>query len=318
MTKHEAGPDVERQLIAQIESLWNGRVNAGVVLAGGDDCAIVQCPAAGDELLLTSDQVIENQHFTPGRHPPQALGRKALVRSLSDIAAMGGQPLYFLQTLSLPRWALGEWHDAFQQGVRRAAEDLEVPQLTLVGGDVARGDRFVVSVTVVGVVERSTALRRSGARPGDRVYVSGTLGGSALGLRILLGGEDLDGSHPAVRRHCWPQPRLALGRALRQIPASAAIDVSDGLATDANRLAAASEVAVAIDPRSVPLFSGSRLEDALHSGEEYELLCTLAPGSEPPPGEELTPIGRVERGSGVWLDSAHGRKRLGPEGFSHF
>ena len=318
MSKREAGPDLERQLITQIESLWNGRVNAGVVLAGGDDCAIVRGPSAGEELLLTSDQVIEHQHFVPGKHPPQALGRKALVRSLSDIAAMGGRPLYFLQTLSLPSWALGEWHDGFQQGLRQTAEDLQVPQLMLVGGDVARGDCFVVSVTVVGVVERSTALRRSGARPGDRVYVSGSLGGSALGLRLLLGGDDPEGSHPAVQRHCCPQPRLALGRALREIPASAAIDVSDGLATDANRLAAASEVAVAIDPGSVPLFPGSCLEDALRSGEEYELLCTLAPGSELPAGEDLTPIGRIERGSGLWLDSAHGRERLVPDGFSHF
>lgn len=318
MSKQEAGPDVERQLISQIESLWNGCANSGVVLAGGDDCAIVRAPSGDDELLLTSDQVIEHQHFLPGKHLPQALGHKALVRSLSDIAAMGGRPLYFLQTLSLPRWALGEWHDQFQQGMRQAAESLQVPQLMLVGGDVARGDRFVVSVTAVGGIERSSALLRSGARPGDRVYVSGTLGGSALGLRILLSGEDPDGGHPAVQKHCWPQPRLALGRALRKIPASAAIDVSDGLAMDANRLAAASRVAIIIDPGSVPVFPGACLEDALRSGEEYELLFTLAPGSEPPSGDRLTPIGRIECGSGVWLDSARGRKRLSSEGFSHF
>ena len=311
-------PGEEGRLIAEIETLWEGRSNPGLVLAGGDDCAIVQPPSGAVELLLATDQIVEGRHFRPDRHPPAALGRKALVRSLSDIAAMGGRPLYFLQALCLPKWALGSWHRAFQAGMRAFAANAELAELALVGGDVAGGDRFVASLTVVASVEQGTAMRRSGARPGDRLYLSGSVGGSAMGLEMLLGGGTVDLEHPAIRRHCEPLPRLELGRALRSLPASAAIDLSDGLATDANRLAVASGAAVFLDGASLPLFPGARLENAVRSGEEYELLFTLPPGAEPPQGFDTTEIGRVDSGTGVWLNGDRGRSRLGPEGYSHF
>ena len=308
----------EGRLIAEIEALWEGRSNSGLVLAGGDDCAIVQPPTDGVELLLATDQIVEGRHFLPDKHPPAALGRKALVRSLSDIAAMGGRPLYFLQALCLPQWALGSWHTEFQRGIREFAATSELAALALAGGDLSGGDRFVASLTVVGCVERGTAMRRSGARPGDRVYLSGSVGGAAMGLEMLRGEAVADFEHPAIRRHCEPQPRLELGRALRSLPASAAIDLSDGLATDANRLATASGAAVFLDCSSLPLFPGARLEDAVRSGEEYELLFTLPSGTKPPRGFATSEIGRVDSGTGVWLDGGRGRSRLGPEGFSHF
>lgn len=316
MTLRAGGPAAEGQLIARIEGLWRGRGSPGVVLAGGDDCAVARPPAAGAELLLTVDQIIENQHFVPGQHPPGALGRKALVRSLSDIAAMGGRPLYFLQTLCLPRWTLGAWVEAFLQGMREAAGDLALDELALIGGDIAHGERFVATVTVVGCVERGTAVRRDRARPGDRVLVSGHLGGSAIGLRMLQEGGDGEQS-AAVRRHCWPQPRLRLGRALRR-RATAAIDLSDGLAADAAKLAAASGVSLTIDAQAVPRFPGASLADALHSGEEYELLCTFDAGARPPAGHGLVAIGSIGPGAGVWLTDAAGRRPLEPGGFSHF
>ena len=139
-----------------------------------------------------------------------------------------------------------------------------------------------------------------------------------MGLDMLLGEAAVELDHPAIRRHCEPRPQLELGRALRSVPASAAIDLSDGLATDANRLAAASGAAVLLDRSSVPLFPGARLEHAVRSGEEYELLFTLRPGSEPPQGFATTEIGRVESGKGVWLEGGEERVRLGSEGFSHF
>ena len=311
-------PSAEGRLIAEIETLWEGRSNSGLVLGGGDDCAIVQPPSGGVELLLATDQIVEGRHFRPDRHPPAALGRKALARSLSDIAAMGGRPLYFLQALCLPQWALGSWHRAFQLGMRELAANAELAALSLAGGDVSGGDKFVASLTVVACVEQGTAMRRSGAQPGDRVYLSGSVGGSAMGLEMLLGETPADWEHPAIRRHCEPLPRLELGRALRSLPASAAIDLSDGLATDANRLAAASGAAVFLDASSLPLFPGARLENAVRSGEEYELLFTLPPGSEPPRGFDTTEIGRVDFGTGVWLDGSQGPSRLDPEGFSHF
>ena len=311
-------PNAEGRLIKEIGALWEDRSNPGLVLAGGDDCAIVRSPGKGLELLLTTDQIVENRHFLPDKHSPAALGRKALARSLSDIAAMGGRPLYFLQALCLPGWALGAWHRSFQRGMRELAADAAVAELALAGGDVAGGDRFVATLTVVGCVEQGTAIRRSGARPGDCVYLSGSVGGSAMGLDMLLGEAAVELDHPAIRRHCEPRPQLELGRALRSVPASAAIDLSDGLATDANRLAAASGAAVLLDRSSVPLFPGARLEHAVRSGEEYELLFTLRPGSEPPQGFATTEIGRVESGKGVWLEGGEERVRLGSEGFSHF
>ena len=309
---------VEDRLIGSIESLWRADARAESPVAGGDDCAIVEPPGPDEEWLLTTDQIVEGCHFNRDRHPPAALGAKALARSLSDIAAMGGKPLHFLQTVCLPEWALGPWHDAFQRGLRALADTAGAAGLALIGGDVARGNRFQATVTVIGCVERGTALRRSTARPGDRVYVSGTLGGSLLGLRLVTRDTDPDWSHPAVRRHCEPSPRLALGRRLRAVPASAAMDLSDGLAIDADRLARASGVAIALEADSVPLFPGARVEDALQSGEEYELLFTLSPGTDPPAGADVTCIGRVEPGAGVWLETGGSREPLRPEGFAHF
>lgn len=318
MSTREAGTSGEERLIAFIGALWANRKNTGVALAGGDDCAVLRSPGDREDLLLTSDQVVENRHFVRDKHPPAALGRKALVRSLSDIAAMGGRPWWCLQTVCLPEWAEGQWHEEFQRGMRRAAQEPEVADLALVGGDVAGGDRFVATVTVVGRVEAGEALVRGGAKPGDLLYVSGTLGGSQMGLEMLLGEERPDLSHPAVLRHCKPSPRLALGRALRGVPATAAIDLSDCLATDANRLASASSVALVIEASTLPLFPGASTEVALASGEEYELLFALPPGSAPPLGADLTRIGRVERGAGVWLQSAEGREPLRALGYTHF
>ncbi len=310
---------MEERIIKAIETLWASRKSPDVVVAGGDDCGILRSPGAAEDLLITSDQLVENRHFRRDRHPPGDLGRKALVRSLSDIAAMGGRPLCFLQTICLPDWAVrSSWHQQFQRGLRDAANDAEVSELALLGGDVAGGELFVATVTVIGRIEQGTALLRSGARPGDLVYVSGVLGGSAKGLELLLGENDPALDHPAVRRHCSPKPRLALGRRLRKLPATSAIDISDGLAVDANRLALASSAALVIDAASIPLFPGLPVEDALRSGEEYELLFTVAPGVNPPAGLDVTAIGRVKTGSGVWLESSDGRRQLGAEGFSHF
>ena len=312
------GIEKEGRLIAAIDALWRGRENQFVALSGGDDCGILRSAGGDHEFLLTCDQIIENRHFIRDRHSPEALGRKALVRSLSDIAAMGGEPLGFLQTVCLPDWAVGPWHAAFQRGMRDAANDPQVERLALIGGDIAAGSLFVATTTVIGRVERGTALRRSGARAGDLLCVSGTLGGSALGLAALLGAGDRPLTELAVTRHCAPFPRVALGRALRGIPATAAIDLSDGLAIDASRLASASGVAVVIDAEAVPLFPGADADLALRSGEEYELLFTIPPESSAPPALDISVIGHVEAGDGTWLCSGGTRVPLRPEGYSHF
>ena len=310
---------MEDQIIRMIEALWAGQGNSRIRVGRGDDCGVLSVAGGPVDWLVTSDQLVQERHFIRDKHLPRDLGRKALVRSLSDIAAMGGEPICFLQTVCLPTWAVcTDWHREFQQGMREAAEDLDLRELALAGGDVSSGELFVATVTAIGQVESGTALLRSGALPGDELYVSGSLGGSARGLEILLLESDPPLGHPAIRRHCAPTARLALGRALRELPATAALDLSDGLAIDANRLADASGVALVIDASRVPVFPDAEIAHAVVSGEEYELLFTCAGACGGLRDSDVTAIGRVEAGSGVWLESDQGRRRLSPEGFSHF
>jgi thiamine-monophosphate kinase len=280
---------------------------SGVVTGIGDDCAVVR-PAAGEDLLLTTDMLLEGAHFDRGTHSAAELGRKALVRALSDVAAMGGEPRFCLLSLAVPAWADRRFLAGFLGGFLRLARQV---RLTLAGGDLARSEKLACDVVVCGAVERGAALRRSGARPGDRIYVSGELGGSALGMATRRGA--------AWRRHRRPEPRLALGRFLRRrLGATAAIDISDGLSLDLHRLARASGVAARLESPP-PVFPGASLEQALHGGEEYELLFTVRPGTLVPDeyaGVRLTEIGGISKGRPgmIWLCG----RPLEPLGFDHF
>ena len=221
-------------------------------------------PAAGRP---AGAMLIEDVHFHKNTHRATDVGWKALARGLSDIAAMGGTPRFFLVSLAVARWAGTRWVDGFYRGALRLARRAGLP---LAGGDVARSEKLGCDVVVCGSLPRGTALRRSGARPGDAIYVSGRLGGSALGLRL--------GRGPAWQRHLRPEPRLALGRFLRErLGASAALDLSDGLSLDLRRLCLASKQSAAIE--APPLYPGATLDEALHGGEDYELLFTVPPGS---------------------------------------
>jgi thiamine-monophosphate kinase len=283
----------------------------------GDDTAVLRSPRAGRELLLTTDQIIENTHFVMGRHAAKALGHKTLVRGLSDIAAMGGSPLCFLLSLSLPESLGLVWLKQYIDGMFRASKTHGAP---CVGGDVARSGHFSAAITVVGDVPRGKALMRTGARPGDLLFVSGSLGGSALGLSRLLASSRARGA--AVERHLFPGPRLTLGRLLREkLKATAAMDLSDGLSTDLARLALASKVKAEVDADAIPVFPGASAEQALHGGEEYELLFTVRPGRRVPAlmaGVRLSCIGRILPGRGVGLKTARGTESLEPGGFQHF
>ena len=260
---------------------------SGVVVGIGDDCAIFRPPGANEDLLFTTDLLIEGVHFERATHPPAGVGHKALARGLSDIAAMGGDPLFCLVSLALPGWAGDAWVDRFYAGLLKLAAQAGA---VLAGGDLARAERATCDIVVAGSVPRGCALRRKGARAGDEIYVSGRLGGSALGLATLRG--------LAWKRHTHPEPRLALGQYLRKkLGATAAMDLSDGLSLDLRRLALASKVAAAIDPP--PIFPGATLEQALHGGEDYELLFTVPAGTRVPARFEslpLTRIGVIERG----------------------
>jgi thiamine-monophosphate kinase len=199
---------------------------------------------------------------------------------------MGGRPLCCLLSLQVPKWATGTWLSYFLSGLLRLSKNSDAP---LVGGDVARGRLLAAVITVVGSAPAAEILTRGGARPGDIVYVSGWLGGSAAGLEKLLSRAAVPRDR-AVRRHLWPEPRLSLGRQLRKLGATAAMDLSDGLAMDLARLTKASGAGAEIDPTRIPLFSGASLKQALHGGEEYELLFTLPPGLRPPASFEKIPL----------------------------
>ena len=202
---------------------------SGIVAGIGEDCAIFRPPGANEDLLFTTDLLIEGVHFERATHSPAAVGHKALARGLSDIAAMGGDPLFCLLSLALPTWAGDAWVDRFYAGLLKLAG---ATSAVLAGGDLARAERVTCDIVVAGSVPRGCALRRVGARPGNEIYVSGRLGGSALGLATRRG--------LAWKRHTYPEPRLALGQYLRRkLGATAAMDLSDGLSLDLRRLALA-------------------------------------------------------------------------------
>ncbi len=278
----------EAALLRQIRAGAGRLRGAGVVVGIGDDCAVYRPRGAAEDLLLTTDWLIEEVHFRRATHPASAVGWKALARGLSDIAAMGGEPRLCLLSLALAPWTTRRWVEGFFRGFRSLARAAGVK---LVGGDLARADRLACDIVVLGTVPRGEALRRDGARPGDEIYVSGRLGGSALGLAA--------GRGPAWRRHLKPEPRLALGRFLRRrLGATAAMDLSDGLSLDLHRLCLASGAAAELEG-GLPVFPGATLDQALHGGEDYELLFTVPAGARVPrrwAGLPLTRIGRIIRG----------------------
>ena len=254
-----------------------------LVLGIGDDCAIWRPRGSADDLLFTSDLFVENVHFLRATHKARDVGHKAVARSLSDIAAMGGTPQFCLAAVAIPQWADRKWIDSFFDAAVKTAD---TAACILAGGDLTHAAAFTCDITVCGSVPRGRALCRDGARKRHDIYVSGLLGGSALGLA----GGKLGGK--AWKRHLQPEPRLALGRFLRErIGASAAIDISDGLSLDLHRLCLASGVSA--DIVAPPCFAGASLEQSLHGGEEYELLFTVPSGTKVPPHFEHLPLTRI-------------------------
>jgi thiamine-monophosphate kinase len=297
----------ETELIDRIRRAAERPAGREVVLGIGDDCAVYRPRRASGDLVFTTDMLIEDVHFRRESHTAAQVGRKALARGLSDIAAMGAEPRFCLVSLAAGSWTDGRWIDGFYRGLLALARQTGT---VLAGGDLARAGKLYCDIVVCGAVPRGSALRRDGARPGDRIYVSGRLGGSALGLAV--------GKGKAWRRHVALQPRLALGRFLRaKLKATACMDLSDGLSLDLRRLCLASGVRA--DMQAPPRFPGATLEQALHGGEDYELLFTVRRGTRVPgefEGLELTRIGEIGRGrpGDVRLEGVP----LHPGGYDHF
>lgn len=279
---------------------------AGIVEGIGDDCAIFRA-RRGEDLLFTTDMLIEDTHFRRDTHSAEDVGWKALARGLSDIAAMGGKTRFCLVSLAVAAWCAPRWVNGFFRGLLRLAAQTKT---VLAGGDLSHAAQVACDITVCGAVPQGAALRRSTARAGDAIYVSGVLGGSALGLS--------SGRGKARRRHLRPEPRLALGRFLRaRLHATAAMDLSDGLSLDLHRLALASGLTAEIE--TPPRFPGASLEQALHGGEDYELLFTVRPGVRVPDEFQnvpLTRIGTMRRGrAGIVMLAG---SPLPPLGYDHF
>jgi thiamine-monophosphate kinase len=262
-------------------ALRGPRIAVGI----GDDCAVFR-PRAGQDLLFKTDPLIEGIHFQRDL-APAIVGHRALARNLSDIAAMGGDPQFCLVSLAMPGDLSEKWIGAFYKGLMSLAQRTGT---ALAGGHLARAGKIFCDVMVCGSVPRGKALLRSGARPGDALYVSGKLGRSW------------------ERRF---EPRLALGRSLRG-RATSCIDISDGLSLDLFRLCRASKVAAELD--RVPIARGASLERALHGGEDYELLFTMPEGYAKPAGS--TRLGTIVRGKPGAVRFRG--ETLAPRGHDHF
>jgi thiamine-monophosphate kinase len=317
-------PLAEKALIERIRRQAGKRRSIGVLCGIGDDCAVLRLPA-GHEALVTTDFTFENTHFRRQWHPPETIGHRCLARGLSDIAAMGGTPIAAFLSLALPRRIPQSWVDRFMQGLLKLARRFDV---TLAGGDTAESPGPIAAdIVVLGSVPAGQAILRSGARPGDRIYVTGKLGGSAGALRELSRGYKLLAvDYPD---HFLPQPRIEAGHILRQKKlASAMIDLSDGLSTDLAHICRESNVGAEIQAEAIPVARIGKpghqvdLNLALHGGEDYELLFTV-PGTRRVPsrlaGVAVTLIGHITRGKNITLRYENGTsERLQPRGWEHF
>jgi thiamine-monophosphate kinase len=296
LLKHRATPctkvikvEDEDTLVKQFQRIQPGTGAAGspnksLQVAIGDDAAVWR-PRAGHETILTCDWFLEGTHFLANRHPPESIGWKCLVRASSDVTAMGAQPRCFLLSLALPSTRTGAWLEQFLHGLKRASRALDCP---IAGGDTTRRNEILINITVVGESKRGRAILRSGARAGDAIFVTGRLGEAEYGLRLLQREpRRVDAPDKRLRKHLFPEPRLAAGLWLAKNGlATAMVDLSDGLSSDLPRLCKASAVGARIRRELLPCvaIAGSAslkkfeaTEFALHGGDDYELLFTAAP-----------------------------------------
>jgi len=321
-----AVPLPEKALIRRIRDRVTKRRDAGVRggIGIGDDCAVVSIPR-GHQALVTTDFSLEDIHFKPAWHPPESVGHRCLTRGLSDMAAMGGEPLAVFLSLAVPRNLTQRWVDGFLRGLLKLCGEFKV---SLAGGDTAESPGGIMAdIVVLGSVPKGKAVLRSGARPGDRVYVTGELGASAATIDLLSGGKKPRPSD--FCSHFYPRPRVEVGRFLREKGlASAMIDISDGLSTDLGHICEESGGGAEIESGAIPVAMVGRpalrvdLRFALHGGEDYELLFTAPPKKRVPSriaGVAVREIGIITTGRKVWLRNKKGmREVLLPQGWEHF
>jgi thiamine-monophosphate kinase len=329
----------ESEIIARLRK--RNRVNTQVRLGIGDDGAVIK-PSTGKDLIACCDLMVEGVHFRTDWTSPRLLGHKALAVNLSDVAAMGGNPKFAMMSIALPSWCTSEFIDGLFDGMFELANATGV---SIIGGDTSGSpDSLFIDVSVIGECENGKAITRAGAKVGDRIYVSGSLGASALGLSLLENGfrldESQDVSNPkrkAVLRHLAPEPQSRLGRAIgEETLATAMIDISDGLSTDLWHILDESSVGAVIHADDIPIAecvtvgasksnSHDGLRLALSGGEDYELLFTAPPASATALtrlgvalGVRLTAIGDIVAAKELQLERNGLFESIPPSGFEHF
>lgn len=329
---HKEDQLVEK-IARKVPSILGVRAPA-VRLGIGDDSAILS-PNGRSDWALSCDAFLEGVHFLAKIHPPDSVGYKSLVRAASDLIAMGASPRYFLMALALPASRIGTWLDAFLGGMARSARFLG---MRLIGGDTTKNHSVSISITVLGEVSRGRALTRSGARPGDLIYVTGKLGRAQLGLELVRRNlPQRTGLQDLLRQHLYPRIPVKLGEWLaRNQIATAMMDISDGLSTDLARLCSASRVGARIEARRLPcvappasLFlatirrTPNPLLLALHGGDDYGLLFTVPPQrskrlQRAPDFSTVTCIGQVTSGRKILLSGDGATKLLEARGWDPF
>jgi thiamine-monophosphate kinase len=297
-----------------------------------DDVALLT-PPPGRELVLTTDALVEGVHFLAG-DPPDSVARKALRANLSDLAAKGAEPAGYLMALSLPDAVPMTWLESFARGL---AEDQRAFGIALLGGDTTRTPGpLSIAISLIGWIPAGKLIRRAGAKPGDLVFVSGTIGDAGGGLDLLKGNENMSGEHSnfLIERYRLPVPRIVLGQGLHGL-ASAALDVSDGLLADLGHICEVSEVGMTIEASRIPLSpalqalrgnADEAVARAATSGDDYEIAFTMPADRRNAlsalavkANTNVSEIGRVETGHGIHLVDSGGRQiPVSRAGYAHF
>ena len=270
---------------------------------------------ADSSTVLCADMLVEGTHFRRSTHPADSLGFKAIAINVSDIGAMGAVPAFAMLSLAVPTDLDGQWTEDFFDGIARACQDFEIQ---LVGGDSSVAAAVFIDVSVIGYIGPGRAIARGGAQPGDGIFVTGSLGGSARGLALLETGGPVQDD--AIHRHLYPAPRHRIGQALGPA-ATSMIDISDGFSVDLTHILEESGVSARIEQQRIPCYPGTDINLALHGGEDYELIVT---GTDIPPRFEDTPlteVGQIIESGGthqIHLITDSGEEILSPGGWQHF